>query len=266
MEIIDGIAYTGQNNKACIKVIEPSKTVKIQEGCEIIADKAFKDTNIEEFIFPSTLRRICKYAFNHSAAKVLDFSNTNLQIIDNYAFSKSLDLEKIILPNSCMTIKEGAFRVCENLYKINLENTKITEINNLLFDRCINLTDLTLPNTVTKISISPFRGSSLKNLNLSKNLKHFDISIIAETDINSIALPDDLEDIDVGFYFYDRNLFQLKEIIIGIRNKEILKEIEKIEKFGNIKIIKKDLNYLINENASFSEINKFYKNIQKEER
>lgn len=266
MEIIDGIAYTGQNNKECIKVVKPSKTAKIQEGCEIIADEAFKDTNIEEIIFPSTLREIGKYAFNHSATKVLDFSNTNLQVINDYAFSKSLDLEKIILPNSCEVIKIGAFRVCENLREINLENTKITKINNLLFSSCINLTDLTLPDTVTKISTLPFFSSGLKNLKLSKNLKYFNIGIIADTHISSIALPDNLKGIDTGFYFYSKNSFRLEEITIGTQNKEVLEEIEKIEKFENIKIVKKDLDYLINENASFSEINKFYKNIQKEER
>ncbi len=79
--------------------------------------------------------------------------------IGNQAFSWSIGLTSVTIPNGVTSIGWGAFEGCIGLTSVTIPNS-VTSIGNLTFDGCIGLTSVTIPNSVTSIGSSAFSGCS----------------------------------------------------------------------------------------------------------
>ena len=110
----EGIVITGLN---CYK-----KDLIIPEGVVKIAKDAFTETNIKSVVFPSSLKVVGSGAFYYCEylQSVTFQADSNLEIIDEYAFGCCFELKKIAIPKSVKIIRLGAFDGCEMLEKVSL--------------------------------------------------------------------------------------------------------------------------------------------------
>jgi hypothetical protein len=89
-------------------------------------------------------------------------SNSNLTAISNYAFNNCYALTSIIIPDSVITIGEGAF--AESYLNSVIIGNNVTTIGNSAFDFCSSLTSIIIPDSVTTISFLAFRSSHLTSI------------------------------------------------------------------------------------------------------
>ncbi len=100
-----------------------------------IREKLFSDcSKLKEIVLPSKLRFIKTNAFfNCNEIAYLDFSNTQLTSIDDFAFNSCSSLKKAVFPSTFCSIGKHAFKSCTALDEIiGLEN--VSYIEALAFD------------------------------------------------------------------------------------------------------------------------------------
>ncbi len=125
--------------------------VAVPEGVEIIGEKAFCDTAVSEVILPSTIRRICDYAFFGCVELLRVNLPEGLSYIGAYAFFKCTSLAEISLPSTLKAVGEysenpfdeggGPFVFCKGLEKVNFsEGTEIIGVS--AFYGCVSLSDI----------------------------------------------------------------------------------------------------------------------------
>ncbi|MFW5779823.1 MAG: leucine-rich repeat protein [Bacillota bacterium] len=91
------------------------------------------------------------------------------QEINMFAFSDSISLEEVVLPDTIEVIGEYAFRNCHNLRSINIP-TEILEIKEGVFERCSSLKEIVIPESVQFIRAFAFNGcSSLYRVHLNRD-------------------------------------------------------------------------------------------------
>ena len=157
MVIIDKISYSD----------DKVKKVNIIEGCEEIAQNAFSgDDNVEEIVFPSTLKIVGKQSFYGAKSfKNIDLSKTNVEIIKESAFSYT-NLENIKFPATLRYIENKAFMET-NIIKLNLKNANLFSIGVLAFADATFLKEVILPKTLKDIGEGIFESDEkLERINL----------------------------------------------------------------------------------------------------
>ena len=85
----------------------------------------------------------------------IDMSNTAVNTLPFATFYFCTSLTSITLPNSLMSIGNGAFYFCTSLTSITLPNS-LMSIGNGAFYFCTSLTSITLPNSLTSIGERAF--------------------------------------------------------------------------------------------------------------
>jgi hypothetical protein len=95
-----------------------------------------------------------------------------------------------IIPNSVITIEEGAFYWCRSLTSITISNN-VTTIKENAFSVCTSLTSITIPNSVTTIGNYAFSGcESLASItNLNPVPVAIDYGVFEETNIRVLRVP-----------------------------------------------------------------------------
>ncbi len=176
----------------------------IPEGVETISQQTFNGCDIQSVTFPSTLKEIGKSAFG-SCANIteVDLSDTQVTVIDDYAFVYCYGIEQVILPSTLNKIGEHTFDYCTNLISISTipagvteigryafrkcafetftfaEGIQLTIIGDGLFNSCANLISIIIPEGVTEI------GSWMFN---------------ACTSLTSITIPSSVAEIGTGAF------------------------------------------------------------------
>lgn len=164
----------------------------------------------------------------------------NVDNIKGYYLPKSL---KEVTINNVTEIKEGSFRNCTNIEKVNLPNS-LTKINNNGFYRCSNLQTINIPDSLNNIGDYAFYDcTSLKTVNLhnvsiignytfkgcidltdvgltlDSKLTQIGIgAFLGCSNLERVILPDSLEELSVALFAF---CIQLKEVRIPIKVKEI---------------------------------------------
>lgn len=139
-------------------------TVKIPEGCRVIASYAFSGcTALTSITIPDTVYRIHPYAFeNCTSLTAIDLPRLNDSeggVIGDYMFSGCENLTTVGLPNGFDTLSNHMFSNCNKLSKIGASIQTAT-------------TDCVLPPTLINIGGRTFIGcESLPQVTLPASLK-----------------------------------------------------------------------------------------------
>ena len=149
------------------------------------------------------------------------------------SFFKSTELTSVILPNSIITIQDGAFNQCSNLCSIVMSNN-LTSIGENGFYDCLSLTNIDIPSSVKQIGQDAFLCcGALISVNITNLSKWCDISFASEKsnplfhakhlvingeEAHNLVIPEDV--LCIGNYaFY--NFKELKSITIPNNVKSI---------------------------------------------
>ena len=159
--------------------------------------------------------------------------------IDSYAFSDSIALKNVTIPESVCEIGKCAFSYCNNLQNVTIEGSQtelgtgifeactklenvtlpdgLTEIPDFLFYACEGLTELHIPNSVEKIGVSAFQGcDSLEHIQIPNQVNEiggfaFDLCIA----LKEINIPASVEKLGDNIFYKCNNL---KEISVDQQN------------------------------------------------
>lgn len=139
----------------------------------------FRSCNmIEKVIIGDNVNSIPKYLFynNSSISEVIISDNSNLELIENYAFYYCDNLDYIKIPDTVTKIGSNAFKNCKKLNGITLPESLIS-LGTSAFSGCSSLTLIKIPETVTSISDNAFANCTA----LEKIEVPYQVTTIGET-------------------------------------------------------------------------------------
>lgn len=206
------------------ELIPEDGKIVLKEGITGIDVEAFKETPIQEIIFPSTLKYVGKGAFSYCNKLHRVVLSSNLEKIDEDAFYQCHALQEVNIPKSVKEIKPNAFAFCNNLQKVSLDEgletigesmfygcdqlteiklpTSLKDIEDNAFSACSSLESIIIPNNITEIKATTFKDcKSLSSVQLPKNL-----SLIGSQafygckSLKSITLPETLERLELSAF------------------------------------------------------------------
>lgn len=153
---------------------------------KIIGERAFENSNIISFEFPTTLTTISDYAFHGSRLSGILVIPNSVTIIGEGAFKNCIGITTIILPNSNLIIGNFAFEGCGISYIIIPSLTE--SIGYGAFQNCPNLANTYIP--VPAAPIVPETSINTKVYE-NRNILRFFGTIITEFEGNSNNIPPD---------------------------------------------------------------------------
>lgn len=107
------------------------------------------------------------------------------------------NLNRVILPDTLVTIGEYAFFYCTNLTDIDIPDS-VTEIDRYAFSCCGNLTSVTIPDSVTTIGMDAFAETGITSIDIPGSVTY--LSGFRGTAISGIHIPDSVTTIgDLAF-------------------------------------------------------------------
>ena len=177
-----------------------------------------------------------KYTGDFVIPEQVSFNGRTLTVIevDDLAFSYSINMNSISIPNSVTTIGDGAFSNCTGLKSVNIPNsvttigdrafekctgltniefpTSITTVGDRMFDGCISLMSADLPNSVTTIGDSAFKDcASMTNISLAAVSTIGDYAFSGCSALANVTMPNSI--LTVGSYAF-QNCSSLTEITL----------------------------------------------------
>lgn len=172
-------------------------SIEFEEGCKVeeIGDYAFYNiSNVDTIEFPTSLKKIGKYAFYGNELTNISF-NDGLEEISDHAFDTSKKITSITLPNSIKRVGKSAFRNALLLEEVNSSAEDYTVLEVDTFKYCVNLNKVNLPNII-ELKESAFEGcSSLTSFDMP-NIKIIGPSSFKDcTGVKKIILDTNLESI-----------------------------------------------------------------------
>ena len=93
----------------------------------------------------------------------------NIEIIPDYAFSNSVKLTSVEIPNGITNIGAGTFNACSVLESVEIPNS-VTSIGDMAFSYTASLVSIELPNNVRNIGGSAFQGTSLESIEIPNSV------------------------------------------------------------------------------------------------
>ncbi len=124
---------------------------------------------------------------------------------------KGLDIEKIIIPDSVISIDGGvaggAFALCRYLKSVTIPDS-VTSIGQSAFSGCESLTSITIPDSVTNIGAYAFEGcTSLTSVTISDSVTSIGSSAFNKcTSLTSITIPDSVTNIGENAFMECKSL------------------------------------------------------------
>ena len=206
--------------------------VGVCEGIEHIGTKAFAGcVNLESLTLPQSLKTIATdsltgvqnivsnsqdyvcsnnclftkdkkvlFYFFHNGEDILDIPN-GVEKIGDDAFSESV-IRDVVIPMSVTEIGQNAFADCSNLEKIYLPQS-VEKIGSFAFAKCEKLYRVYLPEQLRIIESQAFTNCyNLSFINLPDSVKEIGFGAFMCTNIKSVVLPRDLEELGCDVFAY----------------------------------------------------------------
>lgn len=206
--------YTGVSETVTIPETIEGKTVTS------IGYGAFSENNfVKNITIPGTVSVIKQGAFYSctNLQSVTLSEESELQVIENWAFRNCEKLENINLPNSIERIETEAFELCSKLNNINL-GLNLTKIGHAAFSGT-GLTYVHIPDNVIDFGESVFAGcTSLQEVILGKGLEGIPDATFSDcTQLTEIELPENITYIG-RFAFSGSALgeIDIPDLVVGI--------------------------------------------------
>lgn len=120
---------------------------------------------------------------------ILDLSELNVTEIESFLFQGNVDIKKVILPKTLLTIGDGAFYKCKNLEEVVFPDT-LVKIGAYSFSNCA-LTSFTAPNTLKWIGHAAFKENNINDVFLNANLDMIEYNAFSKNKIELIIIPNE---------------------------------------------------------------------------
>lgn len=211
------------------EVILPTSLKTIEEG-------AFSKSSLTSIDLPESLEEIGKDAFRECSNLTKVNLSSSVKKIGEYAFFRCA-LETLTLPSTIEEIESFAFRANTSLLWINynvpdakggrlfddcasLERITFGEQVQIIPDACLgnctSLLKVSLPEGLEEIGAYTFEGcKSLRTILLPNTLKKIGKEAFSNCPIESLSLPESIE--EISFLFYNKNT-TLKSVYYNMPN------------------------------------------------
>ena len=230
-----GVKYSKDGRKLLEAPKELRGGYSVKEGTRIICNKAFSTcTSLTSIVIPNSVVSIGDGAF--SGCLLLEYISIPKSVIclsgnpfsdwngkleclspnfiyaDDVLFNKdkseivsfrNQNIESYIIPDSVISIGDGAFYSCSSLSNIVIPNS-VTDIGNSAFSFCRSLTNIVIPNSVTAIGDSAFSDCrSLTNIVIPDSVTAIgNFAFWGCSSLSNIVIPDSVTAIgDYAFYY-----------------------------------------------------------------
>ena len=139
------------------------------------------------------------------------YNGKPVTVIAKNAFSDT-GVEKLVLPESIVTIEEGAFSNCPSLRTVFL-HPGITAIQPSTFEGCSKLLEVNIPDTVKTIGENAFKGcDNLNFISLPEGVEHIGTSAFAYCgNLCEINIPSTVKTIEAGAF---EGCWKLEKIVL----------------------------------------------------
>lgn len=160
---------------------------------------AFAPAGLSTYTTPSGVVTIGAYVFRHCSSLNEIFISDGVEIIGSEAFYGSR-LYTVVMPDSVLYIRDGAFQDCSELRDIELP-ANLQEISYQAFRNCDSLNEITIPDSVNTFGYGMFADcDNLERINSQYSSEdgrslifHGDLIAVAWDGISSYTLPDEVE-------------------------------------------------------------------------
>ena len=230
-----GVKYSKDGRKLLEAPKELRGGYSVKEGTRIICNKAFSTcTSLTSIVIPNSVVSIGDGAF--SGCLLLEYISIPKSVIclngnpfsdwngkleclsPNFIYANDVlfnkdkseivsfrnqNIESYIIPDSVISIGDGAFYSCSSLSNIVIPNS-VTDIGNSAFSFCRSLTNIVIPNSVTAIGDSAFSDCrSLTNIVIPDSVTAIGkFAFWGCSSLSNIVIPDSVTAIgDYAFYY-----------------------------------------------------------------
>ena len=229
-----GVKYSKDGRKLLEAPKELRGGYSVKEGTRIICNKAFSTcTSLTSIVIPNSVVSIGDGAF--SGCLLLEYISIPKSVIclsgnpfsdwngkleclspnfiyaDDVLFNKdkseivsfrNQNIESYIIPDSVISIGDGAFYSCSSLSNIVIPNS-VTDIGNSAFSFCRSLTNIVIPNSVTAIGDSAFSDCrSLTNIVIPDSVTAIGDYAFYYCSLSNIVIPDSVTAIGICAFPY----------------------------------------------------------------
>ncbi len=203
-------------------------------------------SNIKAVVFSKNVTTIGSSAFQWcSSIEELDFSESGVKVVGDYAFEGCEKVETLKLPEGCTTVGNSAFAQCSALKTVKLPTTlttiggsafkeckKLASVNlpegletigSYAFNQCESLTSVVIPSTVSNIGQFSFQycynisSIEIKDSETNTN-RMIEQGAFEQTAVSSVEIPGSVAIIEKDAF---KDCHTLETVVIGDGVKEI---------------------------------------------
>ena len=219
--VTDGLLYNKSQSKLIACPAGKTGSITLPESLQVLGFGCFENSKLERITFNKNSNILTfGYRAFYNADGITEITIPKSVVsIDYYAFAMSDNLTSVVFEEGTRLtgIYEGAFYGCRSLENISIPDS-VVEILDFAFYGCDKITEIPVSDASGVIIIGDyaFAYSGLAELSLSDEI--FDIGEYAfmATDLTSVTIPTDNENLAIGLgAFYQCNIEKLEIPFIG---------------------------------------------------